>query len=163
MGPRPPAQEHPALSPLSFPEGCCRCTYLWSLPGLLDGPWTCTVVFPPALSLEALSAAALDGTSWTDPRPRSPPCLVWGCQWSPLPPPQLCQPIQTLGTAGATVTSGSWCVPASGAALLVLLPGCSCAQQRRSYSIAKSDKKHGFGKLPHWNQFNACSSLLQTT
>lgn len=79
--PTAPAQErhlHPALSPLSFPEGRCRCTYLWSLPSRLDGPWTCTVVFPPALSL-ILSAAALDGTSWMDPRPGSPPCLVWGC------------------------------------------------------------------------------------
>lgn len=69
--PTPPAQKrhfHPAPTPLSLPERYCRCIYLSPLPSLLDGPWTRTVASPQALSL-ALSAAALDRTSWMEPRP----------------------------------------------------------------------------------------------
>lgn len=117
---------HSAECPV-LPEGCCGCTYLCSLPSL---PWTCTVAFPPALS-----AAALDKTCCMDPQTWFIPLPHLGLSMEPVITPQLCQPLQNLAMIDATVTS------ASGAALLMLLPDCSCVQQHRSCSIAKKGQK----------------------
>lgn len=71
----------------------------------------------------------MDPQTWFIPLPHL------GLSMEPVITPQLCQPLQNLATIDATVTS------ASGAALLVLLPDCSCVQQHRSCSIAKKGQK----------------------